>query len=95
VLRVLASGHGGPCIDLRRITMQVADAARGADLVVLEGMGRALHTNLRATFKCDSIKLAMVKNKRLAETLFGGDLYDCVCCYQQAGEAADLPSPSM
>lgn len=44
---------------------------------------RAIHTNLRATFKCDSLKLAMIKTERLALKLFGtaGALYDCVCKY--------------
>jgi len=90
VLRVLPSGHGGPCIDLRRITPAVAEASAGVDLVVLEGMGRAVHTNLKATFTCDSLKLAMIKNKRLAESM-GGDIYDCVCCFQRGGEAVVLP----
>jgi type II pantothenate kinase len=93
VLRVVASGHGGPCLDLRRVTTALADAAQGADLIVLVGMGRALHTNLLATFTCDSLKLAMVKNQRLASTLFAGKLYDCCCCFQKAGEIPGLPGP--
>ena len=36
--------------------------AEGVDLVVLEGMGRAIETNLNAKFSCDSLKLAMVKH---------------------------------
>ena len=60
-------------------------AARGADLVVLEGMGRAVHTNFRTKFTCDSLKLAMVKNSHLAKSLLGGVLYDCVCMYEPGG----------
>jgi hypothetical protein len=31
------------------------------DLIVLEGMGRSLHTNLNSKFLCDSLKLAVIK----------------------------------
>ena len=29
----------------------------GVDLIVLEGMGRAIHTNLDTDFKCESLKV--------------------------------------
>lgn len=48
---------------------------------VIEGMGRAIHTNLHARFKCDTLKLAMIKTARLAVKLFGGSLYDCMCSF--------------
>ena len=32
------------------------------DLVVLEGMGRAIETNLHASFVCDALKLGMIKH---------------------------------
>jgi hypothetical protein len=47
-------------------------------------MGRAIHTNLRARFRCDTLKLAMIKTERLAVKLFGGSLYDCMCSFQRA-----------
>ena len=59
-------------------------AAKGADLVVLEGMGRAIHSNYSTKFTCDTLKLAMVKNRVLAETLFNGEIYDCVMKYERA-----------
>lgn len=31
------------------------------DLIVIEGMGRSLHTNLNSSFKCESLKLAVIK----------------------------------
>lgn len=40
-----------------------------ADLIIIEGMGRAVHTNLNAKFKIDSIKMAALKNEWLAKTL--------------------------
>lgn len=36
------------------------------DLVVVEGMGRAVHTNLLTPLTCDSLKLAVIKNRWLA-----------------------------
>ncbi|KAL3694172.1 hypothetical protein R1sor_007823 [Riccia sorocarpa] len=85
-LYVVASGSGSPCIDFRQVSSEVAEAAKDADLVVLEGMGRAVHTNFNAKFKCDVLKLAMIKNKRLAEKLLKGSLYDCICRYEPGQE---------
>lgn len=83
-LYIVASGQGSPCLDLRRVSIDVADATVGADLVIIEGMGRAIHTNFRAKMKCDVLKLAMIKNRHLARNLFGGDVYDCVCRFDEA-----------
>ncbi|KAK9799347.1 hypothetical protein WJX73_008823 [Symbiochloris irregularis] len=81
-LYVVGNGQGSPCLDLRRVPDTLADATIGADLVILEGMGRAIHTNLRTRFKCPSLKLAMIKNARLASRLFGGQTYDCLCMFE-------------
>ncbi|KAI5407084.1 pantothenate kinase 2 isoform X2 [Lathyrus oleraceus] len=81
-LMVVENGCGSPCIDLRQVSSELAAAAKDADLIILEGMGRSLHTNLYAEFKCDALKLAMVKNQRLAEKLIQGNIYDCICKYQ-------------
>ncbi|XP_048329078.1 pantothenate kinase 2 isoform X1 [Ziziphus jujuba] len=83
-LMVVENGCGSPCIDLRQVSSELAAAAKEADLIILEGMGRALHTNFNAKFKCDALKLAMVKNQRLAEKLIKGNIYDCVCRYEPA-----------
>ncbi|RAL41205.1 hypothetical protein DM860_017754 [Cuscuta australis] len=83
-LMVVENGCGSPCIDLRQVSSELAAAAKDADLIILEGMGRALHTNFNAKFKCDALKLAMVKNQRLAEKLINGNIYDCVCRYEPA-----------
>ena len=80
-LFVADSGQVSPCLDLRCVGSNVARAAVGTDLVIIEGMGRAIHTNLKTQLKCDCLKLAMIKNKHLASSLFGGDLFDCVCIY--------------
>ncbi|KAK3035312.1 hypothetical protein RJ639_034020 [Escallonia herrerae] len=83
-LMAVENGCGSPCIDLRQVSSELAAAAKDADLVILEGMGRSLHTNFNAQFKCDTLKLAMVKNQRLAEKLIIGNIYDCVCRYEPA-----------
>ncbi|KAH9564934.1 hypothetical protein CY35_04G050200 [Sphagnum magellanicum] len=84
VLTVVENGCGSPCIDFRQVSSELAVIAQDADLMVLEGMGRALHTNYNARFQCDVLKLAMVKNQRLAEQLLNGSIYDCVCRYEPA-----------
>lgn len=83
-LMVVENGCGSPCIDFRQVSSELAAAAKDADLIILEGMGRSLHTNFNARFKCDALKLAMVKNQRLAEKLVKGNIYDCVCRYEPA-----------
>jgi pantothenate kinase len=87
-LYVVASGSGSPCLDLRRVSSDLADATVGADLVIIEGMGRAVHTNYSARMACDSLKLAMIKNAHLAARLFGGEVYDCVCRFDEGSSGA-------
>jgi type II pantothenate kinase len=87
-LYVVSSGNGGPCIDLRRASRELIEASLNVDLVVLEGMGRAVHTNYNAEFTCDSLKLAMIKNARLAERLCRGEMFDCVVRFDDKASAA-------
>jgi type II pantothenate kinase len=83
-LRRVASGNDAPLIDLRRVSRELADEADDADLLIIEGMGRAIETNLHAAFTCDCLKLAMIKEAQLARML-GGVLYDVVCKFEPAG----------
>ena len=55
--------------------------------VVIEGMGRAIHSNLHTRFRCPALKLAMIKNARLAAKLFNGAVYDCVCLFDPVGDS--------
>lgn len=55
------------------------------DLIVIEGMGRALHTNLEAKFTCECLKLAVIKNRWLANRL-GGDMFSVMCRYEKPHE---------
>lgn len=83
-LYLVENGQGSPCLDLNRVSKDVADATVGTDLVIIEGMGRSIHTNYGARLKCDVLKLAMIKNKHLATRLFGGNVYDCICRFDEA-----------
>ncbi|EPS59987.1 hypothetical protein M569_14816, partial [Genlisea aurea] len=82
-LLIVNSGNDLPVIDLTRVSPELAYAAEDADLVVMEGMGRGIETNLYAQFKCDSMKIGMVKHVEVAQFL-GGRLYDCVIKFNEA-----------
>lgn len=49
-------------IDLRKVSPELCEEAMNADLVILEGMGRSIETNLNAQFVCDVLKLGMIKH---------------------------------
>ena len=59
--------------------------ADDADLVILEGMGRGVESNLKASFTCDAVKLAMLKDEAVARRC-GGKLFDVVCRFRAAGD---------
>lgn len=82
-LIIRESGQASPCLDLSRIpTTLVGELINWeCDLVVIEGMGRALHTNLKASLTCDSLKLAVIKNRWLANRL-GGDMFAAMFKYE-------------
>ncbi|OMO51484.1 hypothetical protein COLO4_37644 [Corchorus olitorius] len=70
-LFIANSGNDLPVIDLSRVSQELAYLASDADLVILEGMGRGIETNLYAQFKCDSLKIGMVKHPEVAQFLGG------------------------
>lgn len=84
-LEIVSSGGAAPLIDLTKTSEALARAVarRGADLVVLEGMGRALESNYDARFRCDTLKLAMVKDRDVAHWL-GGKNQDLVMRFDRA-----------
>ncbi|KAF5826462.1 hypothetical protein DUNSADRAFT_3028 [Dunaliella salina] len=77
-LAVVSSGSDLPVIDLRLLSQEVVDCAQDVDLVILEGMGRSIETNLNAGLRCDSMRIGMVKHPEVA-TCLKGRLLDCVC----------------
>ncbi|XP_067943984.1 4'-phosphopantetheine phosphatase-like [Watersipora subatra] len=86
-LMVMETGQASPCLDLRYVNEDLCTLLQmqKADLLVIEGMGRAVHTNLYTKHTCDSLKVACIKNKRLAERL-GGQMYGVVFKFELASE---------
>ncbi len=71
-----------PFILATQVSDELVEATADCDLIVLEGMGRAIETNLHARFTCDSLKLGMIKHPEVA-TCLNGRMYDCVCKYDR------------
>lgn len=44
--------------------------------------------------RCDTLKLAMLKNQHLASKLFNGKVYDCVCQFEEGVDTAHSRSPA-
>ena len=84
-LELVSSGNGVPLIDLSCSSSELAQATNrgGVDLVVLEGMGRALESNYNASFTCDVMKIAMIKDTGVAR-VYGGEVFDLVFRYDPA-----------
>uniref|UniRef100_A0A8C6PXH2 4'-phosphopantetheine phosphatase n=1 Tax=Nothobranchius furzeri TaxID=105023 RepID=A0A8C6PXH2_NOTFU len=82
-LTLVQNGSSSPCLDLSRLDKALAMVVRErkTDLVIIEGMGRAIHTNYFATLSCESLKLAVIKNSWLADRL-GGKLFSVVFKYE-------------
>ncbi|PIA15354.1 hypothetical protein COEREDRAFT_82104 [Coemansia reversa NRRL 1564] len=79
-LMVCGTGSSEPCLDLRKLDERLVRLSQGADLVVIVGMGRAIHSNYHARFSCDSLKLAVFKNQMAADAA-GAHIYDALCRY--------------
>jgi type II pantothenate kinase len=80
-LTTVPSGTGTPLIDLSEISFECAEAALTSDFLILEGMGRAIESNYHTAFTCPTLKIALLKDKHVADTL-GGQLYDAVCRFE-------------
>ncbi|XP_065215107.1 4'-phosphopantetheine phosphatase [Planococcus citri] len=82
-LIIMENAQAGPCLDLSRLGKELAEEMETVDLIVIEGMGRAVHTNLDAEFNCDSLKIAVIKNTWLANRL-GGKMFSVICKYESS-----------
>ncbi len=82
-LAVVGTGNTAPLIDLADISDECNEAAAQSDLIILEGMGRAVESNYKAQFTCDALKIALVKDALVAERL-GGKTFDVVCRFEPA-----------
>ena len=85
-LELVSSGNGAPLIDLAKVSPALVEAVtrREVDLVVLEGMGRGVESNFDASLRCETIKVAMIKDKGVADAM-KGELYDLVFRYDAVG----------
>ena len=92
----MESGQASPCLDLRLIDEALVNAMveKEADLIIIEGMGRALHTNFYAAFACDSLKIAVIKNKWLANR-FGGDMFSVMFKFERASLSVSSSNSSI
>ncbi len=82
-LRTIANGTVTPLIDLRQVNRELADISTDADLLVLVGMGRSIESNWQATFSCDCLRVAMLKDPHTAQSV-GGSLFDAVARFDPA-----------
>ena len=75
-LTCFSSGQASPYLDLARLNKNLIDAMldQRVDVIILEGMGPAVHTNLYAKFSYECLKVAVLKNRRLAQR-FGGEMF--------------------
>lgn len=87
---IVNSGSDVPVADLANVSPELAFAADDAELVIMEGMGRSIESNLNATFTCDKLNIGMVKHKEVADFL-GGREYDGVVKYTPGDY---VPTPS-
>ena len=77
-----SSGGTTPLIDLRHISDPCNREAANADLLIFEGMGRALESNFNTSFKVDTVKLCMIKEDIIAQR-HGGKVFDVVFRYDR------------
>ncbi|MFT3789089.1 MAG: ARMT1-like domain-containing protein [Tepidisphaeraceae bacterium] len=84
-IEVVSTGTAEPLIDLSKVSRELNAATFDADLVIIEGMGRGVESNLYAKFNCDALNLAMIKDELVAKRN-GGEVFDCVCRFRVAGK---------
>lgn len=72
------NGQKGPCLNLADLSAELCKCMESADLVIIEGMGRAVHTNLYTKLTVDCLKLAVLKNEWLAQNM-GAEQFSVIC----------------
>jgi type II pantothenate kinase len=80
-IEIVTTGTGEPLIDLSKVSDELNTACADVDLVIVEGMGRGVESNLDAKFNCDALNLAMIKDESIAARV-GGKVFDCVCRFR-------------
>lgn len=87
-IQIVSTGTGEPLIDLLAVSDELNAAAQDADLVIIEGMGRAIESNLDARFSCDALNIGMIKDAMIAK-VHRGKLYDVVLRFRGPQQARD------
>ncbi len=85
LFEVVSTGNDIPLLDLAEVSDELNEAAADADLVVLEGMGRTVESNLNTAFSVDSWQLCQLKDPVVAARV-SGEVFDCVCMYRPVDE---------
>ncbi len=91
-IAVVPTGCESPLIDLSCLTPECCRAAAESDLLILEGMGRAVESNFDARFNVDTLKLALIKDKMVARIL-SVDLLDPVFRFEPLNSRPDGGQP--
>jgi type II pantothenate kinase len=82
-ISIVESGCHSPLIDLADLAPECCAAAAESDLLILEGMGRAIESNYDARFKVDTVKVALIKDRMVADIL-GVGLFAPVFRFERA-----------
>ena len=84
MFEVVSTGNDLPLIDLSNVSDELNEASADAELVIIEGMGRAVESNFNAAMTVDTLLLALIKDAAVAQKV-GAEMFDCVCKYKPAG----------
>lgn len=81
LFEVVSTGNDLPLIDLSNVSDELNQASEGADVVILEGMGRTVESNWNTQFSVDAIQICLLKDAAIAQRV-NGQVFDCVCSYR-------------
>ena len=82
-IRLVSSGGSRPQLDFRSVSSACSQAAGAAQLLILVGQDRTVVTNWDERFNCATLKIALLKDRWIAEKL-GGKQYDLACRFEPA-----------
>ncbi|KAK9507090.1 hypothetical protein O3M35_008906 [Rhynocoris fuscipes] len=83
--KILIVDHSrcSPCLNLRYVNKEFADLCDEIDLLVIDGMGRSVHTNFDVNIKIDCLKVAVIKDHWFSKEL-GGQEFAAVYSFTKA-----------
>jgi len=85
ILKTISTGNASPGIDFRRVSDALNAAAEAADLLVIEGQGRAIETTWTAQLSVPTLRLATLKSPIVSRRL-GLEPYDLIFDFRPADE---------